>query len=62
MSDDTMSINFKLPAILSVLLFSSVIVMAAFPGQSNGSKKGYVTTDLIFFGSLGVKFLTPRDH
>lgn len=57
-----MSVKFKLSAILSVLLFSSVIVMAASPGQSNGSEKGYVTTDLILFGSLGVKFLTPRDH
>jgi hypothetical protein len=57
-----MTLNFRLPAVLSVLLFSSVLVMAASPVQSNGSEKEYVTTDLILFGSLGVKFLTPQDH
>jgi hypothetical protein len=53
-----MSFKVRVPAILLTLLFSSVLVVAASPSQTDLSDKAYSSIDLVLFGSLGVKFLS----
>lgn len=58
--EDYMSFKFRMPAILSILLLSSVIGFAASPSQENTGLQPQSIKNLVIFGSLGVKFLSPE--
>jgi hypothetical protein len=55
-----MSYKFRMPALLSILLLSSVIGFAASPSQENTGLQPQSIKNLEIFGSLGVKFLSPE--
>lgn len=54
-----MSFKFRVPAILSILLLTSVIGFAASTSQENTGLQPQSIKNLVIFGSLGAKFLSP---
>ena len=58
--DDYMSFKFRMPALLSILLLSSVIGFAASPSQENNGLQPQSLKNLVIFGSLGVSFLSSE--
>ncbi|CAI8162194.1 MAG: Uncharacterised protein [Cellvibrionales bacterium UBA7375] len=55
-----MSFKIRIPALLSILLLSSVIGFAAGPSQENTGLQPQSIKNLVIFGSLGVKFISPE--
>jgi hypothetical protein len=53
-----MPFNFRIPAILTVLLLTSVIGVAASPTYENSGFQSQSIKNLVIFGALGVKILS----
>ena len=55
-----MSFKIRIPALLSILLLSSVICFAASSSSENTGLQHQSIKNLVIFGSLGVKFISPE--
>ena len=53
-----MPFNFRIPALLIVLLFTSVIALAASPTHENAGLQSQYIKNLVIYGALGVRILT----
>jgi len=53
-----MPFNFRIPALLTVLLLTSVIGLAASPAHENSGFQSQSIKNLVIFGALGVKILS----
>ena len=53
-----MPFNLKIPALLIVLLFTSVIALAASPTHENAGLQSQYIKNLVIYGALGVRILT----
>jgi hypothetical protein len=53
-----MPFNLKIPALLIVLLFTSVMALAASPTHENSGFQSQSIKNLVIFGVLGVKIIS----
>jgi hypothetical protein len=53
-----MPFNFRIPVLLTVLLLTSVIGLAASPTHENSGFQSQSIKNLVIFGALGVKIIS----
>ena len=60
--EDYMFFNFRIPALLSVLLLTSVIGLAASPTHENSGLQSQSIKNLVIYGALGVRILSSTSN
>jgi hypothetical protein len=57
-----MSLKFRIPALLIVLLLTSVIGLAASPTHENAGLQSHSIKNLVIYGALGVRILSSPSN